>query len=92
MFRLLFYLVIGYALYQLIKSFLRKKTTEIPRRTGEVETFQDPVCGVYVTREDAVIGKLNGERIYFCSTECLEKYRQNYKNPSSHAKESGGSK
>lgn len=90
MFRLLFYLVIGYALYRLIKGLFRKSSTEIPRRTGEVETFQDPVCGVYVTREDAVIGKLNGERIYFCSTECLEKYRQDTVHTSTHAKESGG--
>jgi YHS domain-containing protein len=78
--RLLLFLVIGYTLYRFIKGFLRKRSTEIPRRTGEVETFQDPVCGVYVTKEDAVIGKLNGQRIYFCSTECLEKYHQDSKN------------
>jgi YHS domain-containing protein len=91
LFRLLFYFVIGYALYRLVKGFLRKKSSEIPRRTGEVETFQDPVCGVYVTREDAVIGKLNGDRIYFCSTECLEKYQATLQT-STHAKESGGSR
>jgi YHS domain-containing protein len=91
MFRLLFFIVIGYALFQLIKVFLRKSSPEIPRRTGEVETFQDPVCGVYVTREDAVIGKLNGERIYFCSKKCLEKYQDSI-HTSTHAKESGGNR
>ena len=88
---MLFFIIIGYALYQLFKGFLRKKSSEIPRRTGEVETFQDPVCGVYVTREDAVIGKLKGERIYFCSKECLEKYQDTI-HTSTHAKESGGNK
>ncbi|MDD2337421.1 MAG: transcriptional regulator [Geobacteraceae bacterium] len=91
MFRLLFFFVIGYSLYRLVKGFLRKSPAEIPRRTGEVETFQDPVCGMFVTREDAVIGKLNGERIYFCSTECLEKYQDTI-HTSTHAKESGGNR
>lgn len=91
MLRLLFFFVAGYVLYLLIRGFFRKRSSEIPRRTGEVETFQDPVCGVYVTKEDAVIGKLNGERIYFCSTECLEKYQDSV-HTSTHAKESGGSK
>jgi YHS domain-containing protein len=90
--RLLLFLVIAYALYRLIKGFLRKSSAEIPRKTGEVETFQDPVCGVYVTRADAVIGKLNGKNIYFCSTECLEKYHQDSVDTSTQAKESGGSK
>ena len=92
MFRLLFYFVIGYALYQLVKGFFQKRSAKIPRRTEEVETFQDPVCGVYVTRDDAVIGKLNGEKIYFCSKECLDKYCQDGAYTSTHAKESGGSK
>jgi YHS domain-containing protein len=86
LFRLLFFIVIGYSLYRLVKGFFRKSSPEIPRRTGEVETFQDPVCGVYVTRDDAVIGKLNGERIYFCSKECLEKYCQDRTYTSTHAK------
>lgn len=92
MIRLLFYLLIGYVLYQLIKGFLRKNRASTPRRTEEMETFRDPVCGVYVTREDAVMGKLGGKNIYFCSTECLEKYRQDCTNTSTHAHESGGNK
>jgi YHS domain-containing protein len=92
MLRLLFYLLFGYALYRIIKGSLRKNSTSPRQRSGEVETFRDPVCGMFVTREDAVMGRLGGERIYFCSTECLEKYRQDYANTSTHAKESGGNK
>jgi YHS domain-containing protein len=90
--RILFFLVIGYVLYRIIKGFLRKRVPQPPLRTGEVETFRDPVCGVYVTSEDAVIARLDGKRIHFCSTECLEKYRQDYENTSTHAHKSGGSK
>ena len=45
------------------------------RDTGE-ETHRDPVCGVYVSEEDAVIGRHDGQRHYFCSMNCLEKYRE----------------
>ncbi|MRR54674.1 MAG: transcriptional regulator [Deltaproteobacteria bacterium] len=90
--RILFFLAIGYVLYRLVKTLFRKRMTQPSRRTGDVETFRDPVCGVYVTSEDAVIARLNGEKIHFCSTECLEKYRQDSENTSPHADESGGSK
>lgn len=45
------------------------------REPGEV-TYRDPVCGVYVSEEAAVIGTHAGERHYFCSMNCLEKYRE----------------
>jgi len=80
--RILLYLVMGYALYLLIRGLFKKSVAPTARRTGEVETFRDPVCGVYVTREDAVVGNLGGEHIHFCSMECLEKYRSNLNNTS----------
>jgi YHS domain-containing protein len=39
-------------------------------------THCDPICGVYVSEEDAVIGTLDGHRHYFCSMNCLEKFRE----------------
>ncbi len=73
--RLLIWLLIGYCAYMLLKG---RKREEIPpasgRQKGE-ETHQDPVCGVYVTEEDAVIGRVEDKRVYFCSMKCLEKYR-----------------
>jgi YHS domain-containing protein len=76
------YFVLGYALYLLVRGMFRTGASPTARRTGEVETFRDPVCGVYVTREDAVVGNLDGVQIHFCSMECLEKYRSNLKNTS----------
>jgi YHS domain-containing protein len=52
----------------------KKVATEIPKK-GE-DTRQDPVCGTYVTEADAVIGRYEGERIFFCSMACLEKYKE----------------
>lgn len=82
MLRLLLYIVLGYALYLIVRGFFRKGVPPPPRRSGGVETFRDPVCGVYVTEDDAVVGTLEGERIHFCSMECLEKYRSKLNNTS----------
>ncbi|HOP41600.1 MAG TPA: YHS domain-containing protein [Geobacteraceae bacterium] len=91
MLRLIFYIVIGYGLYRLIRGLVRHKEPP-PQRTGEVTTYRDPVCGMYVTREDAVSEKIGGERFYFCSIDCLEKFRRDFENTSTNAKESGGNK
>lgn len=71
--RLLVWLLMGYCAYLLFKGRSRKEP--LKEDAGE-ETFRDPACGVYVTEEDAVIGKVEGKRVYFCSMECLEKYRE----------------
>ena len=79
MIRLLVWILLGYAVYVMFKGRSDKK--ELPREqpSGE-ETHRDPVCGVYVAEEDAVVGRLEGERLYFCSMGCLEKYREQIEN------------
>lgn len=76
MIRLLFFILIGYCVYLVLKGGMKKsvdsRKTEAPK--GEI-AHKDPVCGVYVAEEDAVIGRYEGERIFFCSMECLEKFR-----------------
>lgn len=74
------FLIIGLLLYigyRIIISLTAAKKP-VPKATGNheqgEETFRDPVCGVYVTAEAAVIGRHNGQRHYFCSMNCLEKY------------------
>ncbi len=77
MLRLLVYVALGYLLFCFVRILLRKR--QIPKRNAGkgVETFRDPVCGTYVTLEDAIVGRLeNGEKLYFCSMECLDKYRE----------------
>jgi YHS domain-containing protein len=75
--RLLIWAVLIYVGYKIVKGFVdRKKDEPAPPEPVREETYQDPVCGVYVTEEDAVIGRYEGERLHFCSMECLEKYRK----------------
>lgn len=74
--RLLLWLILGYIGYRIIKGFLAKRDDPAVKPLKDTEAFQDPVCGVYVSAEDATVGRLEGEKIYFCSRECLDKYQE----------------
>ena len=75
--RLIIWLLIGYCAYLLFKSRGRKEISPVEApREKETDTYKDPVCGVYVAGDDAVVGRLEGEKVYFCSMACLEKYRE----------------
>ena len=85
--RLLVWIVLIYVGYKIIKGFIASKRQEAPTAAPEPpkdETYRDPVCGVYVTEEDAVIGRLEGERLHFCSMACLEKYRERLEHTETH--------
>ena len=79
MIRLLMWLLLIYIGYRVIKSITAGKGKETadsgPVDTAAV-THRDPVCGMYVAEDDAVIGRLDNQRHYFCSMECLEKFRE----------------
>ena len=76
MIRLLMWILLGYVIYLIFKGFMAKK--EIPKETPSSadDTHRDPICGVYVAEDDAVVGKLEGKRIFFCSMSCLEKFQE----------------
>jgi len=79
MIRLLMWLLLIYIGYRIIMAMVSGKKTEVGSSRGSgtdaAETHRDPVCGMYVSEDDAVVGKLDGQRHYFCSMACLEKYR-----------------
>lgn len=77
--KLLVIIIVGYVLYQMFRG--RTAAKEVPRSgASEAETFRDPVCGVYVAGEDAVVGNLEGAKLHFCSMDCLEKFRDKLEN------------
>lgn len=79
MIRLLIWALLIYIGYRVIISMTNSKDDRViaPRGRGDAATTHlDPVCGVYVSEEDAVVGRLDGRRHYFCSIACLEKYRE----------------
>ena len=80
MIRLLFWLLLIYIGYRIIVAITSgKKQAEAPRHDSlqdAAATQRDPVCGMYVSEEDAVVGRLDGQRHYFCSMDCLNKFRE----------------
>jgi len=45
--------------------------------TVQGETVRDPVCGMFVSTELAHRLNWRGQALYFCSEECLERFRKN---------------
>jgi YHS domain-containing protein len=78
--RLLIWALLIYIGYRIIISLTSPKgespdVSRVQRNDAEA-THRDPVCGVYVTEDDAVVGTLDGRRHYFCSHSCLEKFQE----------------
>ena len=78
--RLIIWLIVGllfYTAFQAIKQFLLKPPSPPPEKTARGEEMvQDPECGTYVPRSDAVTFQGKGTTHYFCSTDCRDKFRQ----------------
>ena len=71
--RFLIWLLLGYLVYRMVRG---KAAPEIAKGQAATETFQDPVCGVYVSEADAVVGTLEGKRYHFCSLACLQQFEK----------------
>jgi YHS domain-containing protein len=84
--RLIFTIIIVYLIYRLIKKILlpskRERSDFSPKPSsvhGE-DLVKDPYCGTYVPVSNASKAIINGEELYFCSEECIEKYRERENN------------
>lgn len=71
--RFLILMLVGYLVYRLVRS---KVAPEIEKEPAATETYRDPVCGVYVSEADAVVGNLDGKRHHFCSLGCLQQFEK----------------
>jgi len=76
--RLLIWGLLIYIGYRVVVALAggKKQETKASGQREAAATYRDPVCGIYVSEEDAVVGRLEGERHYFCSMDCLEKFRE----------------
>ena len=67
------WIIVGYLVYRMVRG---KAAPEIEKESSATETFQDPVCGMYVSEADAVVGNLEGKRLHFCSLDCLKEFEK----------------
>jgi YHS domain-containing protein len=70
-------LIVFYLAYRIIIRSGLLRTPPGKKAPAEIqdEMVQDPVCKTYVPRRMALEGnRSDGQRVFFCSPECREKY------------------
>ncbi|MBN2397723.1 MAG: YHS domain-containing protein [Deltaproteobacteria bacterium] len=82
MIRLVIAGIIVYVVYRFLKPLFAPAervsggaSEKMPRIEGE-DLVKDPQCGKYVPINSACKVTLNGKTLYFCSKECLERYKR----------------
>lgn len=45
---------------------------------NSVNMAQDPVCGMYVSKKDAICRVTNSRTYYFCSQNCADSFERKY--------------
>jgi uncharacterized protein len=84
----IFAVIVARAFWRLVDGIL-EGLGGAPRGRGRgpsrgVQMVRDPVCGTFVVRDRALpLAGTSGTTIYFCSTECRDKYRARPASPSS---------
>ncbi len=82
--RLAIILLILYLLYRLFRwIFLPggKVVKPLPREgngSPREDLVEDPVCHTYLPASQARMARFGEKEVYFCSEECLEKYRSEF--------------
>jgi uncharacterized protein len=78
--RFLIILVLIYVAYRAIKSWMLQggpsKTKVSREAAGKIDDvmIKDPYCEVYFPKRNGVHSKIDGKDLYFCSTECRDKF------------------
>jgi len=78
--KLLIWLALGYLCYRAVKNWIlagppsRRHMSDGTGSDLDDVMVQDPVCGVYVSRESGIRADVNGEEQFFCSEECKNRY------------------
>ena len=77
--RILILAVLFYILYRILFGG-RKKGTTIHHAAPEIPVqdtlAEDPVCHTYVPQSQSLSVEQDGKTYYFCSKECLNKFRE----------------
>ena len=91
MVRFILFFAIFLALCYVIKGFLKSLKSRKVLKTGSKqageqpppitdELVQDPVCGVYCPKRDALSLNQQGKTYYFCSDKCRQEFRDQKNN------------
>ena len=76
MLKILIMLLLAYLVYRVVRAKLAPEMEKPSAKIETTETFLDPVCGVYISEADAVVGNMEGKRFHFCSIGCLKEFEK----------------
>lgn len=69
---------VAWMLRGFLNSLTRREAAPDQEYTvGSRRLVRDPVCGVHVTEERAILLRTGGEVLHFCSTACRDQYAAN---------------
>ncbi len=79
--RLLLLIIIVYLVYRTVATWVRRNLqvpgqTEPPNRQIDDVMVKDPLCGVYFPQREGVELQHNGQRLYFCSHACRDRFTE----------------
>ncbi len=82
--RLIFYAVVFYLAYAIIRFFQNPRKRSAPSSTQDSKQAQgmmvkDEVCNTYVPREEALLEVREGKEHFFCSAECRRRFLEQRK-------------
>ncbi len=77
-------LIIAFLIYLLYRLVRGLQGLQAPRRDdagrgdGDMvdDMVQDPNCGTYIPRSEAVVRRVNGTERHFCSEACADAYKK----------------
>jgi len=79
--RLVLGMVVVYLAYRLVKKGRKffnpgPPGSQAPRPKEPEELVQDPICGTFIPRKEALKSQKDGKDFFFCSEGCLQRFRR----------------
>jgi uncharacterized protein len=79
--RLIFGLLLGYVVYRVVRKLkemftLSGPTQQAPKMPQPDVLVQDPICGTFIPRQEALKFTKDGQDYFFCSEGCLKRFRR----------------
>ncbi len=84
--RIIFFIILVYIFLKVLRKLFLKPGQSKTRINSSTlfgynntkpidEMVQDPICKVYVPKKDSLTAVRSGATYYFCSRQCLEKFK-----------------
>jgi hypothetical protein len=86
----LIYFALGYLIYKFVRSMVFPKASPVrkvrQRSIGQIDDImiKDPFCETYFPKRDGIHLKFEDKDLYFCSTDCRDRFIERNSNAKQH--------